>query len=255
MGCDIHFYVEKKDGDQWVSADNWTDDKYEPGTLSIDYDDRFYNGRNYNLFAILADVRNGVGFAGCDTGDAFVPIASPRGLPSDVSPQIQRESGEYGSHGHSHSYFTVAELKAYDWAQSTKHRGWVDAWNFEVWRTEGKPHNWSGGVSGPSIEHVSNQEVARLIDSGDLHWTSEPPDKNSWDHRTYTLPLSRSMQSVGFPTGTLGADIAKGRQYYTLVEWEEPYSVSANEFLTETLPKLEALGSPDDVRIVFWFDN
>src|SRR5215469_11787636 len=34
-----------------------------------------YGWRNYDLFAILAGVRNGSGFGGCDTGDPVVPIA------------------------------------------------------------------------------------------------------------------------------------------------------------------------------------
>ena len=44
------------------------------------------------LFAILAGVRNGYGFAGCDTGDGFRPIAPPRGLPGDVSPEVAEEA-------------------------------------------------------------------------------------------------------------------------------------------------------------------
>jgi hypothetical protein len=263
MGCDIHLFIEKKDeGGKWQVFDykaEFANGTYDDGSRKLDYeglfDSPFYAGRNYNLFAILADVRNGSGFAGCDTGDGFNPIAAPKGLPEDVTPEVKAESDGWDIDGHSHSYFTVAELKAYNWQQTTKHRGWVDAWNFEVWRREGKPNGWSGGISGSSIEHVSNQFLARLIDSGDIQWEGEEPTKTSWEGRSYSTPLGRSMAKVGFPTGTLGADIAKGQKYYTLVEWEETYAESAEHFLNKTLPALEELGSADDVRIVFWFDN
>lgn len=40
--------------------------------------------RSYNTFAMLADVRNGRGFAGIKTSDGFPVIHEPRGLPADV---------------------------------------------------------------------------------------------------------------------------------------------------------------------------
>ena len=64
MGCDIHFRVEKREGDQWVPAETMIPNRWyesgdeEPETVPK----RFYASRNYSLFAILADVRNGRGF-------------------------------------------------------------------------------------------------------------------------------------------------------------------------------------------------
>lgn len=74
MGCDIHLMVEVRDKklDQWKEYDI--------------ADELLKNiGRNYNLFSILANVRNGVGFANSDTGNAFIPIDNPRGVPNDAS--------------------------------------------------------------------------------------------------------------------------------------------------------------------------
>lgn len=217
MGCDIHFYVEKKEGDRWVSADTWTPDRYEPGRMEVAWDNRVYKGRNYDLFAMLADVRNGKGFAGVDTGDGFKPIASPKGLPDDVSPEVKAESDAWGEDGHSHSYFTLAELEGYDWhGQKTKHRGWVDAENFKAFRLKGKPDGWSGGVSGYSVKHISNDEM-----EGRLKYDGDTSNR------------------------------------YTQVEWEETYADSVRRFLDETLPKLREMagGDPHSVRAVFWFDN
>lgn len=78
MGCDIHFYVEKRINGIWQTADKWSAD-LDDDRPYVDYDDRFYRDRNYDLFGILADVRNGRGFAGVTTGEGFVPIAAPQG--------------------------------------------------------------------------------------------------------------------------------------------------------------------------------
>jgi hypothetical protein len=78
-----------------------------------------YDGRNYDLFAILADVRNGRGFAGFYTGEGFNPISDAKGLPEDVSSEVKAESDRWDCDGHSHSYFNLKELVYYDWEQTT----------------------------------------------------------------------------------------------------------------------------------------
>lgn len=65
MGCDIHLYVERKNpvSGQWefVPAEGHApQDEWDKKNNRWDW----YGGRNYDLFAILADVRNGYGFAG-----------------------------------------------------------------------------------------------------------------------------------------------------------------------------------------------
>ena len=46
-----------------------------------------------------------------------------------------------------------------------------------------------------------------------------------------------------------------GKSAYTQIEWGVSYRDCVGSFLTETIPALQKLGAPDDVRIVFWFDN
>ena len=41
--------------------------------------------RNYTLFAILAGVRNGYGFAGCYRHEPLTPIAEGRGKPDFIT--------------------------------------------------------------------------------------------------------------------------------------------------------------------------
>lgn len=45
--------------------------------------------RNYTAFAILADVRNGYGFVGFDTGEPVIPTSEPRDFPEDLSEELQ----------------------------------------------------------------------------------------------------------------------------------------------------------------------
>lgn len=243
MGCDIHLYAEKRVDGAWQSADAWEPNEYydpedpdsEEKPLAIPYRKRFYDSRNYDLFAMLANVRNGYRFAGCDTGDGFVPICEPKGLPDDVSPQVKADSDRWGSDGHSHSWLTVAELMAYDWTQTTKHRGWLNAVEFHRWdrwpRSQGEPPDeWCGGVSGPRISHVSEVEMKRRVDA------IKPPEPGG------SIAMEKAIKA------SLG-------DYYCLCEWTTPYMRSAREFLSSTMPRLWRLGAPEDVRIVFWFDN
>lgn len=111
MGCDIHLAVEVRDGSGWQRAEPFEPNPYarfvdEPAEVR----QRWYHDRNYRLFAMLADVRNGRGTAGVDTGDRLIPIDEPRGLPDDVSKEVYEDSAKWGVDGHSHSHFTLAEV-------------------------------------------------------------------------------------------------------------------------------------------------
>jgi hypothetical protein len=266
MGCDIHLYVEKRAdafeslviGQQWVSVDKWSPDPYAEdegqSRLWVAFDDRMYFNRNYDLFAMLAGVRNGRGFAGIPTGTGFNSISEPRGLPEDVSPEVKAESEAWGCDGHSHSWLTVAELLRYDWNQTTKHTGMVNMWEFATFQKTGKPKAWCGDVSGRTIKKISNQEMAERV-----YQNQGPIDE--FMHATALLanpdadPKEATQALVKVHEQTL--EITKGDEfsYYTRIYWYETYSDAAGQFLIETLPKLQALGKPEDVRIVFFFDN
>lgn len=119
--------------------------------------------RNYSLFAILADVRNGRGFAGIRTGDGFNVIGGQRGLPADASAHVKKESERWGQDGHSHSWFTLKELLDFDWNQVTKHTGVVDDITYEQWKKKGgTPRTYSAGVAGPNIKIYTEEGYASL---------------------------------------------------------------------------------------------
>lgn len=231
MGCDIHMYVEKKIDGKWQflpppERELW---KNQDGTSYMGAD--WYWGRNYSLFAMLADVRNGYGFAGVDRGEKVAPIDFPRGVPSDASPEYLEIVEEWGIDGHSHQYFTLAELEVVDWmGESITHRGWVGPTEFARFKRDGKPLTWSGGVSGGNVKHVSNEGMQALIDAGTV-----TPDLSDEDTFWENNPSS----------------------YYTQVEWTEPWAATLGAEWFDFLDRLRELseGDAESVRAVFFFDN
>lgn len=219
MGCDIHLYVETKQEGIWKSADEWiTEDDY----VSVPYEKSFYDGRNYDLFAILANVRNGRGFMGIKTGEGFNPISLPKGLPVDVSAEVAKSSEQWNGDGHSHSWFTVAELLAYDWTQITINQGWINGPQYAYWRWNKAepPESSCGLVRGTNVKQVSEEDMDKLV-----------KDCQNDDYS--------SLVST-----------------YCLITWQTTYAAAAGcYFWTTTMPKLFRLGNPENVRIVFWFDN
>ncbi len=222
MGCDIHLNVEEKIKEQWefIGGD-------------------FYSGRNYNLFAILANVRNGSGFARCDTGDPLNYIDEPRGLPANVSGDIREESDHWSCDGHSHSYFSLVELLNFDWTQISTQRGYVDAHNYHLFKEGGVNYlkGWSGDVGGNNTEKIDN-EAMQLLCQDILKETG----------KTF---LMADADKIG--------EHEKSDSKYTQIEWKTPYYKECNDFLSRTFPKLMRLAGNvsnfDNVRIVFWFDN
>lgn len=252
MGCDIHSFVEVKRKGKWVAvkkvASDWYDAEDEPNDYKHPFSKHPISNRNYDLFAILANVRNGSGFAGCDTGDGFEPISMPRDLPADVSPEVKRESDRMGEDGHSHSWLKLRELldDKY-WQKTTKHRGWVNVFEYSKFKQNGKPSGWCGGVSGGNVKHVTNKQMDALLQKNIVLIAKVEAMKSRDD-------LSKTEQKK------LDAICST----YTQVEWTESYKESVGKtFFTVTIPALKRLSSLKldwkneftDVRIVFWFDN
>ena len=111
MGCDIHLYVERRQADG-----SWE--------LVSDDEGDFYDGRNYDMFAIFAGVRNRGGWN---------PISKIRGIPPDASPgYLEIIADALDLDVHSHSYLTYEDLTGYDWTQErngdTAYRAAIDFW-------------------------------------------------------------------------------------------------------------------------------
>jgi len=206
MGCDIHQIVEVFNGASWDLA---------PDAPVIEW-------RSYDAFAILAGVRNGAGFAGSDTGDGFVPVSSPRGLPADLSSAtlaIVQKDGDEWLGEHSFSWLLLTELLDYNWNQRTNLRGVVNATEFREFLETGSPSGWRSDVYGRLVHYVSPDEMARLIGSGE-----------STSH------------------------------VYTRIQWSVSYKEAAPCLHAEYIPSLCAWAQrrclrPEHVRMVFGFDS
>ena len=239
MGTDIHVWVEVKDEiGLWEPThaefpapydEDETIGHFIPSKWDADNPMRAENvrrhgqtmwmGRNYSLFGILADVRNGRGFAGIDMGDPLSVIAAPRDLPEDVSPLVRAAACEY--QGHDTSWLTLEEIDDFDWEQTATLRGVVDWEAFLKWKKDGaRPYEYCGSISGRSIVTMSADMAISIVDC---------------DHTVVQL----------YP----------GAEVHVQVEWHEPYRDLCREFLQDFVPVLRTLGEPQDVRMVFWFDS
>lgn len=144
MGCDIHIYVEKKNNNQWEAMARPEDWKY-----GFDkFRNWFWYERNYDLFAILADVRN--------PGD-LEPIALPRGLPDDVSDLVSRAAPGTIETPHSHSWFSLQELLSWDWDKPAgEKRGYVLIEDAEAYRRSGIiPTSYAAATSEKEWTHMA----------------------------------------------------------------------------------------------------
>jgi hypothetical protein len=255
MGCDIHFHMEALKKGKWAEIPGplrpcfSCADKPEPdpkcywckgkGTRH----EEWYDGRNYHLFAILASVRNGYGFAGIKTGEGFIPIAPPRGLPEDVSRRVAAESDKWGCDGHSHSWHNLQHLLDYNWDQTSTLQGVISIAEYFHWRQAcadaGKalcPGTYSGGIMGKDIATVTAASADKLL--------LDKVVKITWNEAE-----SRFRD-----------ESSDGVRYFVLVRWEETYREAIGEhFFRDAVEPMKEFasqyGGNDKVRIVFWFDN
>jgi len=229
MGCDIHLAAEVRQDGVWTPAQEFEN---EEGCIRVK-GKGFYGGRNYRLFSILADVRNGYGFAGVRTGEGFCPISPPRGIPEDCHPATRLYLESYDP-GHSHSYHTMAQLLEFDWTQVSRLQGVLSAKEFWDWdrysRGQGEgPESWCGGVGGIGVRVLEEEEMRPIINA---------KLAGIQNHAEKLKVLETELPGL-----------------YVRCAWDLPYYKCADEFMSCTMPRLWKLGRPEDVRILFFFDN
>ncbi len=279
MGCDIHLWVERrqtyeneKGVREWervfppASArkipwrierkeNTWEDlDAYS----IINYATRWYDDRNYDLFGMLANVRNGSGFAGIPMGDGFVPICEPKGWPKDLSRELKHilktdcphhVEGDVFPGDHSASWLSLTELNAYDWQRQVTRKCGVIPFEQFVERVQ------NGITNGPETY------------CGD-----------TWGNNCVTIEEAEAIERMNGG----GLAIAAETKLSVRVWWTTTYADAARAFYTRTLPALNTLiappwtskqtsggfggpmkestftyaaVTPDDIRIVFNFDS
>jgi hypothetical protein len=215
MGADIHIAVERRTADGWQRVEPMVPPRWQYNGAPELERQSWYDGRNYFLFAILAGVRNGSG------GDPVVPISDPRGLPDDVSDETRDEANEWGLDGHSHSHFTLAELFAHDWDEMFHRECWARRLRtLTPARTGETPDGYAERL----------QEAARVL--------RHLPDASSWGYETC------SSSSEG-----------QGASGWRTITWDQPQWESAGTEWWGLIARMVRVAPPEDIRIVFWFDN
>ena len=219
MGCDIHTVMQVKRKNGWKTI----------------YSNVGGEDRDYNSFAVLADVRNGSGFAGVKTGDGWVPIDFPRGLPEDFvtvgydltapnAPHIPggevyldfnhtyQEEGDFTQWmgDHIHSYVSLQEIEW--WIEKAMperytRTGVVELEEFIRIKDKKlkRPNNWSGGVFGGGTKTVDASEFDpkdNTITHIRIQWTEEA-------HRVlhYLKKVVREMRIVAATAGVSSTDV------------------------------------------------
>lgn len=99
MGADIHLYVEhyNKESKRWDSLSLYkksSEDKFSPVDI--------YDGRDYELFGLLAGVRS-----------MIAPFVLPRGVPDDMSCEVSK-AYEDGQYYHTPTWYDWCELQTYE---------------------------------------------------------------------------------------------------------------------------------------------
>lgn len=246
MGCDIHLFVEVRKDGKWEAVKDINKDALKqaqedldyfrcfgademPGYTEMDFIKRveresrpkymfLYNGRNYNLFSMLAGVRNGY----VSNGNTYeiTPIDYARGVPSDASDAYKHYADEWGVDGHSHSYLTLTELDdpSY-WLETEKFGGYMTPAAFKN-NMEDKSACYYFSADKERDTVISNEEMKAYVES------------DNYD------PFCQNL--------------------LTFLEWDMPRCKLDGYFYNEILGYLRKLGEEygsDNVRIVFFFDS
>ena len=215
----------------------------------------WYPGRNYDEFAILADVRNGSGFAGVDTGDLYEPIAAPKGIPDDCSDEVLDDYEGWGADAHSASWLTLKELKATPqyWSKTVKKRGMITkAQAQHLEETGEKPTSWSGGVWGAGAENYVQYE-----------WEIEYRDHAGYLLKHLIPALEDLISCYGLHLGMVPTEVHRVWNQAS-VEGYEPHEPDEDlpdndDGTPVTVPGKEKPNrfvlTDEDIRIVMFFDN
>lgn len=253
MGTDIHLIVEQKKNDKWERIDPPENFPRDPWILNkianikeeqrndpeemydyyVEKLNSWYSERNYNLFAILANVRNSNRYIrvrmmknnkNCAveiTLNGYNPIIKPRFLPNDCSccstwegnSHDGRESFNFGEH--SFSWLTLKELLDYDWTQTKRDYG-VISWE------DYKNRKANGLTNKPEIYTKSTQVLGLLYEEGEVPETEPAENENR----------------------------------YVLIWWNQTCAEAAGGFYKNLIPFLKTIDSnPENIRIVFGFDS
>lgn len=174
MGCDIHVYPEKRTRVALsdLSLDVWEyvykEEKEQLGSYTFSNNYYGYNGRNYDLFSIIAGVRNYD-----NIGSTF---EWERLIPADASDYVKARAWEWGGDGHSHNYLTLKELIEHDWSTPRSVSGLITAEMYKAWDKKApQKMYWRGSekvcYSAAEYDALAAKDLAPLDADVKVTWT------------------------------------------------------------------------------------
>ena len=213
MGCDIHGVLQRKEDGKWITyAEGWPN-------------------RNYRFFGLLANVRNGYGPAGVETGDAIKPIAEPRGLPKgykwgdhvnlpenfrwffDGMREYHEKEKRYWLGDHSWSFVTGAELMELDLTKKIKCIGVLTKADFDKWEDnilkyrEKMNFEYCGGVWGQNIvvmdesQYIERKKTGTLPEGKEIHvktwWNERYAEAFGWEVMEWFYEIAKDCLKFG----------------------------------------------------------
>ena len=227
-----------------------------------------FQDRNYDVFAVLGNVRNGRGFAGVETGNAIKPISDCRGIPDDADAATL----ELLSNEHSATWVKLSELDAYDWDAAKINCGVVTAELYEVMKHVGRDDPWHPDV----VAELEQRDPSfNRMDIGVRGWVSgggvvvfDPPGYEHWIARGKPLvghpsvnfmsrevPVDESQVATAAINAPTDAEISAHVQ----VRWTKTIREDMPASFWSMVEALHRLvpegGTTDDVRIVMDFDS
>jgi len=176
MGTDIHGVWQKKTPGGWQ-----------------DVPSAYMQDRHYRLFALLAGVRNGIGFAGVVTHEPVTPISEPRGLPNDFacddssnhpieSIEIidpRRREHHHADNpqciwmgDHSHSWLTWDEILNFQLPKKTC-TGIVCLVDYRAWDGVSRPYKYAGSVSGQTVVVSGPHDITYKTTHVRIEWVED----------------------------------------------------------------------------------
>jgi hypothetical protein len=195
MGCDIHLYIEYK-------SKKTEFDGYETGWQSSG--GRINPGRNYAMFALMADVRN--------YGDNKLPVlVKRRGMPDDAGYTATDDSRIYISDVPSSKYVSMETAKS--WVNSGS-KFINDKEGNPIWVTDPDAHSHSW-LTTSEFESVLNkyleleagwhkervEEHNKMVERENIQpdsWAYAPPSINDEPEYQVVLASLKRFEELGY---------------------------------------------------------
>jgi len=196
MGCDIHLYIEYK-------SKKTEFDGYDPGWQS--FGGSINPGRNYAMFALMADVRN--------YGDDKLPVlVKRRGMPDDAGYTATDDIRIYISDVPSSRYVSTETAKS--WVKSGSSKFINDKEGNPMWVTDPDAHSHSW-LTTSEFESILNkylelqsvwhkkrvEEHNKMVKEENIQpdsWAYAPPSSNDEPEYQVVLTILKRFEELGY---------------------------------------------------------